>query len=104
VNRIPALLKWLTSSLVAIALLTVVFVIRGDGQAIPLADQITATPEPTQEVAESTQEVHNLMFALIGSDQKIVSVMAQSICSDWHMQDSLTVSVESLSCLTIFTG
>lgn len=73
-NRIPAFLKWLTSSLLAIALLTGVFVMRGDGQAIPLADQVIAVPEPAQEVAESAQEVHNLMFALIDSDQKIVSV------------------------------
>lgn len=74
-NRIPAFLKWLTSSLLAIALLTGVFVIRGDGQAVPLPDQVTAIPLPPQEeVVEPSQEIHNLMFALIGSDQKIISV------------------------------
>ena len=73
-NRIPALLKWLTSSLLAIALLTGVFVIRGDGQAVPLPDQVTAIPLVPEEVVEPSQEVHNLMFALIGSDQKIISV------------------------------
>ena len=73
-NRIPAFLKWLTSSLLAIALLTGVFVIRGDGQAVPLPDQVTATPLAPQEVVEPSQEVQNLMFALIGSDQKIISV------------------------------
>jgi len=74
VNRIPAFLKWLTSSLLAIALLTGVFVIRGDGQAAPLPDQVTATPFAPKEVVEPSQEVNNLMFALIGSDQKIISV------------------------------
>jgi len=74
VNRIPAFLKWLTSSLLAIALLTGVFVIRGDGQAAPLPDQVTATPLAPEEVVEPSQEVNNLMFALIGSDQKIISV------------------------------
>lgn len=73
-NRIPAFLKWLTSSLVSIALLTGVFVIRGDGQAVPLPAQVTAVPTATQEVTESTEAIHNLMFALIGSDQKIISV------------------------------
>jgi len=74
VNRIPAFLKWLTSSLLAIALLTGVFVIRGDGQAVPLPDQVTAIPLVPEEAAEPSQEVNNLMFALIGSDQKIISV------------------------------
>jgi len=74
VNRIPAFLKWLTSSLLAIALLTGVFVIRGDGQAAPLPDQVTATPLAPEEVVEPSEEVNNLMFALIGSDQKIISV------------------------------
>ena len=73
-NRIPAFLKWLTSSLLAIALLTGVFVIRGDGQAAPLPDQVTATPLAPEEVVEPSQAIHNLMFALIGSDQKIISV------------------------------
>ena len=73
-NRIPAFLKWLTSSLLAIALLTGVFVVRGDGQAAPLPDQVTATPLAPEEVVEPSQEVNNLMFALIGSDQKIISV------------------------------
>ena len=73
-NRIPAFLKWLTSSLLAIALLTGVFVIRGDGQAAPLPDQVTATPLAPEEVVEPSEEVNNLMFALIGSDQKIISV------------------------------
>ena len=73
-NRIPAFLKWLTSSLVAIALLTGLFVIRGDGQAVPLPEQVTAAPEATQEASEPAIEINNLMFALIGSDQKIVSV------------------------------
>ena len=73
-NRISALLKWLTSSLLAIALLTGVFVIRGDGQATPLPAEITAVPNATQEDAEPEVEIHNLMFALIDSGQKIVSV------------------------------
>jgi len=73
-NRIPAFLKWLTSSLLAIALLTGIFVIRGDGQATPLPAEITAAPNATEENAEPEVKIHNLMFALIDSGQKIVSV------------------------------
>jgi len=73
-NRIPTFLKWLTSSLLAIALLTGIFVIRGDGQATPLPAEITAAPNATEENAEPEVKIHNLMFALIDSGQKIVSV------------------------------
>lgn len=73
-NRIPAFLKWLTSSLLAIALLTGVFVIRGDGQATPLPAEITAAPTSTAQVTEPTEEIQNLMFALIDDNQVIISV------------------------------
>lgn len=73
-NRIPAFLKWLTSSLLAIALLTVIFAIRGDGQATPLPAEITAVPNAAQENVEPEVKIHNLMFALIDSGQEIASV------------------------------
>jgi len=75
VNRIPSFLKWLISSILAIALLTGVFVIRGDGQAAPLPVELTATPTPTvSATAEPAGDINNLMIALIDSKQKIVSV------------------------------
>jgi anionic cell wall polymer biosynthesis LytR-Cps2A-Psr (LCP) family protein len=74
VNRIPAFLKWLTNSLLAIALLTGIFVIRGDGQATPLPAEITAAPTATADVTQPAKEIESLMFALIDQNQKIISV------------------------------
>ena len=72
-NRIPSFLKWLISSILAIALLTGVFVIRGDGQAAPLPAELTASPTPSS-TAEPAGDINNLMIALIDAKQKIVSV------------------------------
>ena len=74
-NRIPPFLKWLISSILAIALLTGIFVIRGDGQAAPLPVELTATPTASATpTAEPASDINNLMIALIDSKQKIVSV------------------------------
>jgi len=75
VNRIPSFLKWLISSILAIAILTGVFVVRGDGQAAPLPVELTATPSPIPSpTAQPAGDINNLMIALIDSEQKIVSV------------------------------
>lgn len=76
-NRIPSFLKWLISSILAVALLTGVFFLRGDGQATPLPAEITASPtaSPSSSVTtEPATNINNLMIALIDSEQKIVSV------------------------------
>ena len=80
-NRIPSFLKWLISSTLAIALLTGVFVIRGDGQAAPLPAELTASPTATS-TAEPATDINNLMIALIDSEQKIVSVTVLRQSSD----------------------
>ena len=72
-NRIPSFLKWLISSILAIALLTGIFVLRGDGQAAPLPVELTATPTASA-TAEPAGDINNLMIALIDSKQRIVSV------------------------------
>lgn len=80
-NRIPSLLKWLISSILAVALLTGVFVLRGDGQAAPLPAELTASPTP-RSTAEPAGDINNLMIALIDSNQKIVSVTVLKQSSD----------------------
>ena len=78
-NRVPSFLKWLISSILAVALLTGVFVLRGDGQAAPLPAELTASPSAT---AEPANDINNLMIALIDSNQKIVSVTVLKQSSD----------------------
>ena len=88
-NRIPSFLKWLTSSILAIAILTGVFFLRGDGQATPLSADVTAMPTamPTATDASSdgpitgeaqTQDpatdIDNLLIALVDSEQKILNL------------------------------
>jgi len=73
VNRIPSFLKWLISSILAIAILTGIFVLRGDGQAAPLPAELTASPSASA-TAEPATDINNLMIALIDSKQRIVSV------------------------------
>ena len=80
-NRIPSFLKWLISSILAVALLTGVFVLRGDGQAAPLPAELTASPTPSS-TAEPATDINNLMIVLIDSAQKIVSVTVLKQSSD----------------------
>lgn len=80
-NRIPSFLKWLVSSILAIAVLTGAFVLRGDGQAAPLPAEITASPS-SSSTAEPATNINNLMIALIDSNQKIVSVTVLKQSSD----------------------
>lgn len=70
-NRIPPFLKWLASSLLAIGLLTGVFLLKGEGQPTPLPTQVTATPSQGTEIPVA--EVNNLLVALIDSNQQVVS-------------------------------
>jgi anionic cell wall polymer biosynthesis LytR-Cps2A-Psr (LCP) family protein len=84
VNRIPPFLKWLISSILGVALLTGILVIRGDGQATPLPAEITAIPTASataSPTADPATDIDNLMIALVDSKQKIVSitVLRQSV-------------------------
>jgi hypothetical protein len=81
VNRIPSFLKWLMSSTLAVALLTGVFVLRGDGQAAPLPAEITASPD-VSSTSDPATDINNLLIALIDSQQKIVSVTVLKQSSD----------------------
>jgi len=74
VSRIPPFLKWLASSIIAIGVLTGLFVLRGEGQAAPLPAEVTAAPQPSQDVVEPAADINNLMVVLIDSQQHIVSV------------------------------
>lgn len=80
-NRIPSFLKWLISSILAVALLTGIFALRGDGQAAPLPVELTASPTASS-TAEPATDINNLMIALIDSEQKIVSVTVLRQSSD----------------------
>lgn len=80
-NRIPSFLKWLMSSTLAVALLTGVFVLRGDGQAAPLPAEITASPS-VSSTSDPATDINNLLIALIDSQQKIVSVTVLKQSSD----------------------
>jgi anionic cell wall polymer biosynthesis LytR-Cps2A-Psr (LCP) family protein len=61
--------------MLAVALLTGVFVLRGDGQAAPLPAGITSSPSPSPSVTtDPATDIDNLMIALVDSGQKIVSV------------------------------
>lgn len=79
-NRIPPFLKWLISSILGVASLTGIFVIRGDGQAAPLPAEITGSPTASPTVDPAT-DINNLMIGLVDSKQKIVSitVLRQSV-------------------------
>lgn len=80
-NRFPSFLKWLISPILAVALLTGVFVLRGDGQAESLPAELTASPT-SSSTAEPATDINNLMIALIDSEQKIVSVSVLRQSSD----------------------
>jgi len=88
VSRIPPFLKWLASSIIAIGILTGLFVLRGEGQAAPLPADITAAPKPSQDIAEPAADIDNLMVVLIDSKQRIVSV---SILRQSEAGDKLAV-------------
>lgn len=96
-NRIPSFLKWLISSILAVALLTGVFFLRGDGQAAPLPAEITASPSPTTSVtAEPATDINNLMIGLINSEQKIVAVTVLRQSSDGSKLAIVNIDPETL--------
>lgn len=47
-NRVPYFLRWLTAGISAVALLTGLFILKGQGQRAALPAQITASAEPTK--------------------------------------------------------
>ncbi len=81
-NRVPTFLKWLTSALLGISLLTGVLLIKGQGQPNPLPSQITASPSPSKTAEPKPAELNYLFIALISGDQKIVSAMILQKSSD----------------------
>ena len=94
-NRIPSFLKWLISSILAVALLTGVFVLRGDGQAAPLPAELTATPSD-DATAEPATDINNLLIALIDSEQRIVSVTVLKQSPDGESLAIVNVDPETL--------
>ena len=94
-NRIPSFLKWLISSILAVALLTGVFVLRGDGQAAPLPAEVTASPT-LSSTAEPATDINNLLIALIDSKQKIVSVTVLKQSSDGTSLAIVNIDPETL--------
>jgi anionic cell wall polymer biosynthesis LytR-Cps2A-Psr (LCP) family protein len=95
VNRIPSFLKWLISSILAVALLTGVFVLRGDGQAAPLPAEVTASPT-SSSTAEPATDINSLLIALIDSEQKIVSVTVLKQSSDGTNLAVVNIDPETL--------
>lgn len=69
------------SSIVAVGILTGVFVLRGDGQAAPLPVELTASPSASPTTEPAT-DINNLMILLVDSGQKIVSVTVLKQSSD----------------------
>ena len=94
-NRIPSFLKWLISSILAITVLTGVFVLRGDGQAAPLPAEITASPSASS-TAEPATDINNLMIGLIDSNQRIVSVTVLRQSEDGSKFAIVNISPETL--------
>ena len=88
-NRIPSFLKWLISSILAVALLTGIFFLRGDGQAAPLPAELTASPTASPSAsatADPATDINNLMIALIDSEQKIApSLYALTFIKRMHL-------------------
>ena len=71
-KRIPAFLQWLVFGLVGIAIFTVIFLIKGNGQPTALPPYVTATPNPSTSPAEAKLEVNNLLVTLADDNRKVV--------------------------------
>lgn len=48
-NRVPSFLRWLSAGIASVALLTGLFVLKGEGQRAPLPAEVTATANPTAQ-------------------------------------------------------
>ncbi len=59
-NRVPPFLRWLAASLIAIAALTGLFFIKGQGQPVPLPSYVTASATPVE-----TQVPTNILRLLV---------------------------------------
>lgn len=93
-NRIPPFLKWLTSALLAVGLLTGALLLKGEGQPTPLPAQITASPTAASEAPIA--QVNNLLIALIDSTQHIISATVLQKSSDDTMFHVTNVDPEML--------
>jgi len=73
VERTPSFLKWLASSLAGIALFTGLFLLKGNGRALPVLPQAspTASSSPTQ--VEPARDLHTLLVTVTRDDQHIAS-------------------------------
>jgi len=69
VDRTPSFLKWLASGLAGIALFTGLFLLKGNGRAVPLPVTVTASPSAT--IAPSKPELLNLLVTIARDDQRI---------------------------------
>ena len=70
-HRIPSFLKWLASGLVGIALFTGLFLLKGNGRAIPLPPEITASASPSATRAPAKVDLRNLLVTVARDDQRI---------------------------------
>jgi len=86
VDRTPSFLKWFASGLAGIALFTGLFLLKGNGRAVPLPAEITASPTATS--APSKPVLHNLLITLARDDQRIAGsflLVADTNISKIHM-------------------
>jgi len=72
VRRIPTFLRWLVFGLLGIAIFTLIFLIKGDGQPATLPPYITATPTSSESPVEPTLEVNNLLITLADDNRRVV--------------------------------
>lgn len=69
-TRVPSLLKWLSSALAGLALFTGLFMLRGNGQAVPLPPYVTASAMPTQ--SDDDVEIRTLLISVTNDVQRIL--------------------------------
>ena len=70
-HRIPSFLKWLASGLAGIALFTGIFLLKGNGRALPLPPEVTASASPSVTPATTQVDLHNLLVTVARDDQRI---------------------------------
>lgn len=72
-ERTPSFLKWLASSLAGIALFTGLFLLKGNGRALPVLPQESPTASATPTQVEPARDLHTLMVTVARDDQRIAS-------------------------------
>ena len=69
-NRVPPFLRWLVASVAAVAALTGLFYVKGQGQPDPLPAYLTAAPTPTS--TEVPKKIDRLLVQVADSKNHIV--------------------------------